>query len=149
MVMKKRSENIKVLDLRELFGGVYKMGYDQAATPKSPMRKDPAYLVIPAKYGEFYPFDDSRVAFLCTSKRVAKRVLAQLGKQVQPYAGVSDDGDIGDECILLFEAEAFKAVAKIAKAGKKRALSEKRRQELVEQGLKMANYRAKGEGSSL
>jgi len=146
---KRHNGNDEVLDLRELFGGVYKIGYDPSAGPRSPLRKDPAYLVIPAKYGEFYPFDDSRVAFLCTSKRVAKRVLAQLGKQVLPYVGVAGDGDIGDECILLFEVGTFKAVAKIAKAGKKRAVSEKRRLELAEQGFKTTNYRAKGEGSSL
>jgi sulfite reductase alpha subunit-like flavoprotein len=136
----------ETLDLRELFGNKYKIGYDPAAGPRSLLRKDPEYLLIPAKYGEFYPFDN-RIAFDCTSSRVAKRILKKLGGQVLPYRGISDDGEIGEECTFIFDAETFKAVAKIAKAETKRKISEKKRQELAEQSRKNANYRPQEEGS--
>ncbi len=44
-------------------------------------------------------------------------------------------------------AETFKAVAQIARAEKKRKISEKKRQELAEQSRKNANYRPQEEGS--
>jgi len=118
--------NTDILNMRELFGDVYKITYDPAAGPKSPLRKDPEYLVIPAKYGYFYPVDDSLVAFFCTSKRVAKRVLEDLGGQVQPYVGVTEDGDIGGEFLFLFEVVTFETVAKIAGAYNKRKAFEKK-----------------------
>lgn len=138
----------EILDLRELYGDKYKIGYDPAAKPQSPLRKDPENLIIASKYGEFYPFDD-RIAFDCTSTRVAKRILKKLGGQVLPYRGIGDDGEVGEECTFIFDAEIFSAVAKIAKAEKKRKISEKKRQELADQGFKTTKYNAQEGGSSL
>ena len=139
--------NTEILNLRELFGVEYKIEFDEAAEPKTLQRKNPMYFEIHAKYGYFYPFDENRVAFVCTSKRVAKRLVKELGKQIQPYNGIFDDGYIGEESAILFEAESFKAVAEIVKAKKKRVVSEKRRGELAAQGRKNLNHGAK-EGSS-
>lgn len=138
-----------ILDLRELFGDTYKIGYDPAATPQSTLRKDPENLIISARYGELYAVDAKTLAFDCTSKRVAKRILEKLGRQVLPYRGIGDDGEIGEECTFIFDAETFKAVAKIARAEKKRKISERRRQELAAQGFKTTKYNAKGEGSGV
>jgi thymidylate kinase len=70
-----------------------------------------------------------------------------LGGQVLPYRGIGDDGEIGEECTFIFDAETFKAMARIAKAETKRKISEKKRQELAEQSRKNANYRPQEEGS--
>jgi hypothetical protein len=68
-------------DLRWLTRGIYRVALDPAAESNS---TDPWMFVLPARYGEVYPFGAGRLAVEVSDARIAARVAAALGNP-PPY----------------------------------------------------------------
>ncbi|PKK82038.1 MAG: hypothetical protein CVT49_15750 [candidate division Zixibacteria bacterium HGW-Zixibacteria-1] len=114
------------INLKEQYGDRFKIDLDEAADCEGESRKDPWYYLIPCKYGDIYPFSDRRLAFLCNGAGIRSR----LHKE-QPEIEVHNWSDNG-EAIFIFDPEQFHIIAEYAKPRRKRKVSQKERQRLVE-----------------
>lgn len=114
---------MECIDLKKKFGSLYKITVDPAANPRN---TDPWYWVIPAKYGEIYPYGHNWLAAMVTYK------LAKQIKQEMSFLEIIQEAS--DFWVFKFNEKHFEEVA--ARIGAK-----KRRQYTPEQ-LEKARKRA-------
>ncbi|MBW2147881.1 MAG: hypothetical protein JRI22_12740 [Deltaproteobacteria bacterium] len=119
-------------NLKSLFGHRYRISHDPAWKHEKPEFRKPeyCYYVIPAKYGEFSP-DGDMICFWCAANRIKTRFLREI-----PESFIHQHG--GDECTIIFSVDHFHQAAEIARARKRRVLSEKQRKIQAE---RLAPYR--------
>ena len=101
------------VDLRQLSGGRYRLGWDPAYDPRKVPRdkRDPWMMTIPCRDGcVIFPFGGGTLAVECGRRR--RRALRKLGLKVH------QDGD--DGATFLFDAADFERVAEVAGARRRR-----------------------------
>jgi hypothetical protein len=123
----------EILNLKRAFGDKYVIELEGAYKLERPELRDAIewYYVIPAKYGQFYPYGRDTIAFYCTANRIKEVILRQFKKDVTLFV------ECEDESILLFDKSILLEIAPIAKAKRRRgrkALSEIEKKQLVEAG---------------
>jgi hypothetical protein len=112
------------------------------------LKLDPAYFIIPCKYGDIYPVNDTELAFHCTSAGIRGNIHRALPKiHVQNW---SDDG----EAIFIFDKGQFNSIAPFARPRRKKVISEQTKQLLAENRRKLAlrtpqNRGQNGQGSTI
>jgi hypothetical protein len=121
-------EPVCPVDLRELAAqNGYRSGWDESYDAKAKHREnlDPAYVVIPCRFGVVYPVGgDVLAAEVLYHPGAAKKLRAVPG--VTPFT----DGD--DGVTFRFPAELFGQVAGVLRPRKRRRLSEGQRRACAE-----------------
>ena len=116
------------INLKDLYGKRYKIGFDPSVQYEEGGKRDPWYYLILCRSGNIYPYSDELLGFHCTSRIIRNRLHKEHPEiRVQNW---SDDG----EAIFLFPVELFDIVAEYAKPRKKRQVSESERKRLAEIG---------------
>lgn len=128
--MKAREE---VLNLKRAFGDKYVIELEDAYNLEKAENRDSIewYYMIPAKYGYFFPYGDSTVAFYCTANRIKEQILRQFKEKVTLFL------ECEDESILHFNKSIFLDIASKVKGKRRRgrkALSEIEKKRLVKAG---------------
>ena len=123
----------KAINLKNSFGAQYTIALQEDFKLESMEFRDPVewYYVIPAKYGQFFPYGEDTIAFYCTANRIKEQILRQFKEKVTLFL------DCEDESILVFDKSIFLEIAPIAKAKRRRgrkALSESEKRKFVEAG---------------
>jgi len=117
------------LNLQLVYGLEYKINYDQTAYAEQNGRKNPWHFQIPCKYGYIYPYSNTKLAFYCRGYKIKQRIIREL-----PEIELIQDGDI--EGVFIFTLNQFEKIAKYARPKKRRRLSEKHRNSLLESNLR-------------
>jgi hypothetical protein len=115
------------IDLKTLAAGRYRITQDEAASIEPGGKKDPWYQVIPCRYGQIYPFSDTRLAIHSKGFGIRLKLQAVNGLTIHNW---SDD----KEAIFLFGSALFNRVAGIVKPKRKRRLSDSHKAKLFESG---------------
>ena len=129
------SENPSVpscIDLAERFGHKYRVTYEEsyyAQYGPHARVEDPALMIIPCRFGHFYPFGGTLLAASVDGHPNVAGVLRRL-----PCCRVHQDGDFG-ELTVVFDAADFATVAKIMKPRRRRQVSAPERERLREIGF--------------
>ena len=124
---------MRCISLKERFGNHYRVEYEESYhADHGPHARadDPWLMILPCGNGHICPWGDDLLA-ACTKK--AGPVVARRLKKL-PFTNIAQDGDDGAN--VLFHAKHFDAVAKIMRPRRRRQMSEKQRQRLVEAGRK-------------
>ena len=124
------SNSVKLINLRELFGRRYQIGYDPSyAHEQSDWRKceEPWLQVVLCHHGEIYPWGDDRLAATTSTRGAIANKLAAL-----ECCTVSQDGS--DGVTVTFHVGDFSAVAKLIRPRGRRRLSPERREAFVKAG---------------
>ena len=108
------------LDLRELFGDKYRIGWEADSTHRSPWE-----MQLLCKYGLIYPWGGTRLAVQIDFHPNIARQVARL-----PGVELVQDGD--DEKTFRFDVSSFDAVAELVKPRRKRVFTDEQKAELVE-----------------
>jgi len=117
--------NYDCLNLYIIFAKTYKMAVDESAYNTSNGKLDPWYYQIPCKYGYIYPYSSTKLAFYCEGYKIKQKIIREL-----PEIELIQDGDI--EGVFIFTPDQFDKIAKYARPKKRRRLSEKHRNILME-----------------
>ena len=110
------------VDLRERFGGTYRIEHDPAAIHEPGGRKNPWYFTIPCRNGHIYPHSDRLLALWWESS-------VRLDVKC-PALRLHLDGD--DEKVYLFAPKDFADVAQVAHPKRRRRLTASQRQKAIQ-----------------
>ena len=118
---------LKPLDLKELYADRYRIKLDDSASCPGESKRNPWYFQIPCEHGHIYPVSDKLLGFYCTGPKIRVRL-----HRDHPELQTPQWGDF--EAVFLFSPEMFETIAQYAKPRRKRQLSEKRQNQLIEVG---------------
>ena len=117
------------INLRRRFGRRFRVRYEpayEAEYGRGARVEDPRLMIIPCKYGHFYPFGGDTLAASVDGHPNVAGVLRRL-----PCCRVHQDGDFG-ELTVVFDVSHFPKIAKIMRPRRRRRLklSREQRQEI-------------------
>jgi len=137
--LKKSSNELTPLDLKQLYGNRYKITIDESALCEKETKRDPWYFQIPCKYGHIYPISDKYLGFWCDSGVIKARV-----EREAPEIELVQDSE--SEGVFRFAPGQFEIVAKYARPRRRRRLSKEHKEKLTKAG---SNHRfiSKNHGS--
>jgi hypothetical protein len=124
---------VDCLNLKRRFGRRYRVTYEEsywAEHGPGAWAEDPALMIIPCKYGHFFPWD---TATLAASVDGHPNVAGRLRRL--KCCRVVQGGDLG-ELTVSFDVADFPQVARITRPRRRRRLSEPARRRLAEAGAK-------------
>jgi len=115
-----------------MFGQRYRIEHDPAHVAEHGTRsriEDPALLIIPCRFGHFFPWGGECLAFSSNGRGATANKVAAL-----PFVEVWLDCD--DGAILLFHVRHFAEVAAIVRPKRRRRLSSSHREALAKGGTR-------------
>lgn len=115
------------INLKETFGGKYRISYDEAAGSEPGGRSDPWLMLIPCQRGHIYPHGGSLLAVATSVRGGTARAIRSL-----PGVEVIQDGEDGINA--SFPVELFPQVAELMLPRRKRQVSEQERIRLSTMG---------------
>jgi hypothetical protein len=107
----------KCVNLREMFGQRFKIGWDPAYDPKGIHEKDPWMMTLPCQKGVIYPQGGEMLAVEIDNRPIT-------AKQVAAIPGIVCHQDGDHEKTFLFHVDLFDQVAEMVKPRKRRRLSD-------------------------
>ena len=105
---------------------------------RGPLRS--MYQLIPCKYGEIYEYGDGKLAWLCSSVRLANKVMSDLPDWMMVQVKFDDGAN------FIFPVKRFKDVAKWAKPRTRRIMSVQQKAAAVERVKSFRFSRSPGPG---
>ena len=135
------TDDIKPIDLRQLYGEYFRIQLDEAAECESGGRNNPWYYQIPCKFGHIYPVSEKLLGFWCESGTIRRRLHRE-----HPEINVTNWSDDG-EAIFLFAPDQMDIIAEYAQPKKKRRLSDEHKKKLAKSGLQY-RFKSQDDGSN-
>lgn len=120
------------LDLDKLFGGRFKLSWDES---REGMNKDPFLRVLLCRYGEIYPYGGEYLGLWV--KEGCSRIAGMIKNLdfIKENENESvQDGD-GGELTVLFTLNEFDLISEIVQPRKKRLLGDEHKQKLMESNI--------------
>jgi len=116
------------INLKKILGKKYWIALDASAIHEVGGKSDPWYFQLPCKFGYIYPYSNTKLAFYCHGYKIKQRIIREL-----PEIEIIQDGDV--EAVFIFPLSQFEKIGKYARPKKRRRLSEKHRNRLLESNL--------------
>ena len=118
--------------IEKVAGKRYRIGWDESARHepggKTHFEKRDMYQLIPCQYGDIYKHAAGALAWYCVGQRIYARVKREAPEWLHLHVDCDGEG------IFTFPAGKFPEVVKWAHPRRRRVISEKERQRLLDMG---------------